>query len=110
MCGQQGIALLGHRDDSTSNKGKFRDIVDFRIKSGDIVLKEYLEKQCALSKTSQNELLECMGNNILTKILDDMKANRFFGLETDEVADTSGWEHLGWPFAMSKITSQRRDL
>ena len=103
MCGRQGIALRGHRDDSTSddiNKGKFRAVVDFRIESGDIVLKEFLEKQCGknatyLSKTSQNELLEFMGNNILTKILDDVKANRFFGLEADEVADTSGWEQLG---------------
>ena len=45
MCGWQGIALRGHRDDSTStdiNKGKFRPIVDLRIESGDIVLKEYL--------------------------------------------------------------------
>ena len=59
-----------------------------------------MDKQCAknatyLSKTSQNDLLECMGNNIPTKILDNVKANRFFGLEADEVADTSGWEQLG---------------
>ena len=44
MCGRQGIALRGHRDDSTSddiNKGKFRALVDFRIESGDTVLKEF---------------------------------------------------------------------
>ena len=38
MCGRQGIALGGHRDDSTSddiNKGKFRALVEFRIESGD---------------------------------------------------------------------------
>ena len=45
-----------------------------------------------LSKTSQNE---CMGDNILHKILADVKANRFFGLEADEITDTSGWEQLG---------------
>ena len=103
MCGWQGIALRGHRDDSTSddiNKGKFRALVDFRIESGDIELKEFLEKKCAknatyLSKTSQNEFLEFMGNNFLTKSLDDVKANEFFGFEADEVADTSGWEQLG---------------
>ena len=49
-----------------------------------------MDKQCVknaayLSKTSQNDHIECMGNNILTKILDDGKANRFFGLEADEV-------------------------
>ena len=103
MCGRQGIALRGHRDDSTSddiNKGKFRALVDFRIESEDIVLKEFLEKHSAknatyLSKTSQNDLLECMGDNILHKILAEVKPNRFFGLEADEVTDASGWEQLG---------------
>ena len=103
MYGRQGIALRGHRDDSTSddiNKGKFHALVNFRIESGDIVLRQFLDNQRAknatyLSKTSQNDLLECMGNNILTKILDDVKANRCFGLEADGVADTSGWEQLG---------------
>ena len=53
MCGRQGIALGGHRDDSTSDdisKGKFRALVDFRIVTSEtlfILLKELLEKQCA---------------------------------------------------------------
>ena len=46
LCGRQGIALRGHRDDSTSdevNQGKFKAIVDFRIEAGDEVLKEHLQ-------------------------------------------------------------------
>ena len=45
LCGRQGIAVRGHRDDSTSdelNQGKFKAIVDFRIESGDQVLKEHV--------------------------------------------------------------------
>ena len=102
-CGRQGIALRGHRDDSTSddiNKGKFRALIDFRIESGDVILKDFLEKNSAknatyLSKTSQNDLLDCIGEFILTKIITEVKANQFFGLEADEVTDTSGWEQLG---------------
>ena len=103
LCGRHGISLRGHRDDSTCdviNKGKFLALVQFRIDSGDAVLKEFLEKQCAknatyISKTSQNDLLECMGDYILGKILSDVKASKFFGLEADEVTDLSGWEQLG---------------
>lgn len=88
LCGRQGIALRGHRDDSTSDKGKFRAMVDFRVESGDIVLKEFVEKHCAknatyLSKTTQNDLLGCMGDFILAEIIADVKASRFFGLEAD---------------------------
>ena len=54
LCGRHGISLRGHRDDSTCdviNKGKFLALVQFRIDSGDAVLKEFLEKQCAKNAT-----------------------------------------------------------
>ena len=103
FCGRQGISLREHRDDSTCdviNKEKFLALVQFRIDSGDTVLKEFLEKQCAknathTSKTSQNNLLECMGDYVLSKILSDVKASKFFGLEANGVTDLSGWEQLG---------------
>ena len=61
-------------------KGKFQA---FRIESEDTVLKDFLAKQCAkkatyLSKTSQNNLFECMRNDVSTKIVDDVKASDFF--------------------------------
>ena len=48
FCGRQNIALRGHRDDDTNvetswNKGNFRELLDFRVDSGDTVLKEHLQ-------------------------------------------------------------------
>ena len=54
------------------------------------------------------EFFKCMGimlanlchSYILstTVLSDDVKTNKFFGLEADEVADTSGWEKRGLVF------------
>ena len=48
-----------------------------------------------LSKTTQNQLLECMGSVILESILSDVKASQYFSVLADEVTDISGWEQLG---------------
>ena len=52
FCGQQGLALHGHRDDLTcqeaaphANPGNFIALLNFRIKSGDEVLDEHF-KNC----------------------------------------------------------------
>ena len=102
LCGRQGIALRGHRDDSTSqelNQGNFKVIVDFRIDAGDDVLKKHVEtsskRATYLSKTSQNQLLDCMGEAILEAIVEDVKAGTFYSVLADEVSDVSGWEQLG---------------
>ena len=118
FCGKQSISLREHRDDSTCdviNKGKFLAIVQFRIDSGDTVLKEFLEKERAknstyISNTSQNDLLECMGEYVLSKILSDVKASKFFGLEADEGTDLSGWEQLGVVLRYVKDHQSVRDL
>ena len=68
LCGRNGMALRGHRDDSTMldkiYQGNFKSLLDFRVDAGDIHLKEHLET-CArnasyISKTTQNQLLECI--------------------------------------------------
>ena len=68
LCGRNGMALTGHRDDSTildkSHQGNFKSLLDFQVDAGDIHLKEHLET-CArnasyISKTTQNQLLECI--------------------------------------------------
>ena len=54
FCGKQTIPLRGHRDDETCqetshNKGNFQELLDFRIDSGDTVMKEHFEsapKKC----------------------------------------------------------------
>ena len=49
LCGRQGIALRGHRDDNTSTvlcHGNFKARVNFRVDSGDEVLHEHF-KSCS---------------------------------------------------------------
>lgn len=65
FCGRQGISFRGHRDDDSEscqgyNHGNFKELLNFRVDSGDKVLAEHLEK-CKknakyTSKTCQNEL------------------------------------------------------
>ena len=102
LCGRQGIALRGHRDDNTStdlSQGKFKAIVNFRVESGDEVLQEHLKscssRQTYISKTSQNELLDCMGDFIRHQITADVKKSKFYAIIADEVTDVSNWEQLG---------------
>ena len=68
LCGRQGFALRGHRDDFKTyapfvNCGNLRALVNFRIDSGDTALKHmetYARNASYISKSAQNELLECM--------------------------------------------------
>lgn len=67
LCGRQGLALRGHRDDLqhlddvNNNPGNFYALLKFRCDAGDNILEEHL-KGCAKnasyrSKTTQNEVL-----------------------------------------------------
>ncbi|XP_035660282.1 52 kDa repressor of the inhibitor of the protein kinase-like [Branchiostoma floridae] len=106
VCGRQGFALRGHRDDSTadplSNKGNFHALLQLRVDAGDVALAEHLET-CArnatyISKTSQNQLLECIKQYILETIVKDITSQPFgphYGIMADEVTDVSNWEQLG---------------
>ena len=110
LCGRQGIALRGHRDDNTSTdllyQGKFKAVVNFRVESGDIVLQEHL-KSCSsretyISKTTQNVLIHCMGDFIRDQIVADIIKSKFFSVSADEVTDVSNWEQLGIVFRYVK--------
>lgn len=101
LCARQGIALRGHRDDSTStalNQGNFRALVTFRSET-DAVLADHLQNApknaTYISKTVQNDLLEVMGDFILGKIVDEVKESKHYAIEADEVTDTANWEQLG---------------
>ena len=105
LCGRQGIALRGHRDDNTStllSQGKFKAVVNFRVDSGDEVLREHLEsyssRETYISKTTQNDLLHCMGDFIRDQIIAEIKKSKFFSVSADEVTDVSNWEQLGIVF------------
>ena len=61
LCGRQNISLRGHRDDSNSsstNKGNFLALLEFRADAGDTVLAKHLKtassRSTYISKTIQN--------------------------------------------------------
>ena len=80
VCGRQGIALRGRRDDSKhledmdSNPGNFQALLKFRCDAAsDAALAEHLSK-CArnatyCSKTTQNEIIEVLGGMITETII-----------------------------------------
>ena len=107
VCGRQGISLRGHRDDATCLdslcQGNFKALIQLRIEAGDVALSNHLRtcssRSTYISKTTQNELLSCIGETIQAKIVKDIKSQsdfaNFFGIEADEVTDVSNWEQLG---------------
>lgn len=72
LCGRQGIALRGHRDERThvdfdplTNHGNFLALLQFRIQAGDEILKEHLQtaqgNALYTSKTIQNKMIAICG-------------------------------------------------
>lgn len=79
--GRQNIPLRGHRDQgslvgnehnknnlSAINEGNFRELLRFRILSGDTILKNHLEttssKATYISHTTQEEIIQCCKQEI----------------------------------------------
>ena len=102
FCGKQCIALRGHRDDCTAdvqgNRGNFLALIDYAIRSGNTALGTHLKVAARnaiyTSKTTQNQLIECIGEYIRDKILQDIKAAKWFTILCDEVVDVAGKEQL----------------
>ena len=101
FCGQNNIPLRGKRDDNPDNsnlQGNFQALLEFRIDSGDVKLKEHLENAprnaTYRSKTIQNEIIETVGNYISSKIIAEVKQTRMFSVMADEAADVSNKENL----------------
>jgi len=101
---RQNIPLRGHRDDgdlltmassntSVINEGNFRELLRFRIKSGDKILENHLKtthaKATYISNTIQEEIIECCKEEIIYKILIDIKFNKFYSIIFDETTDVS---------------------
>lgn len=108
--GRQNILLREHRDDgllstttsSTNidyqnislNEGNFRELLKFRVKSGDSVLQTHLKNTSSMatyiSKTIQNYSIECCSKEILNAILFRItKSNGFYSIIFDETLDIS---------------------
>ena len=107
FCGQHNLPLRGHRDDwhgthAQSNReqsfGNCRALIEFRIEAGDLKLKQSIEnapKNCTyLSKTTQNELINILGDVIRDEILGEIRKATYFSISADEAADCSNKEQL----------------
>ena len=103
FCGKQNIPLRGHRDDDKRleygcNPGNFKALLNFRVETGDCVLKDHFttapKNATYSSKTIQNELIEVTGDWIRQKILHDIKEAQFYAVLCDEVVDVSNTEQL----------------
>ena len=89
---RQGLALRGHREDisSGSNPGNFLALLKSYAEL-DEVLHAHLYKPRArnatyLSPTSQNQIINVIGHDILrSKLITDIKTERFFSVLADEV-------------------------
>jgi len=105
--GRQNIALRGHRDDGSindlsdnplENEGNFRELLKFKILSGDIALENHLKNAEAtatyISKTTQNTLISIIGNIILKNILNKINKAKYFSVIFDETTDKSKTSQL----------------
>ena len=103
-----GLVFRGHWDDpqlhpnigeySNGGVGNFVGVLKYRIRDGDSVLENHLrtcsKKASYISKTFQNELINCYGNHIKDKLVKEVKENIFFSILVDEASDCSNQEQL----------------
>lgn len=112
LCGRQGIALRGHRDDGSifseeketegeneiaSNEGNFRAILRYRAQ-GDNILRNHLthfdKNATYVSKTIQNEIIDICHQLIKKKIVSKVNQSKAFAVLADETTDIAGMEQL----------------
>ena len=107
-CARLGLSFRGHRDDSQYHPevgsysrggvGNFIELLNMRVRGGDVVLEDHLKKcpknASYISKTTQNEIINCCGQVITETIIDEVKQSRFFSIIADEAADCSNKEQM----------------
>lgn len=100
--GRQNIPFRGHRDDgslglepldknNTGNEGNFRELLRFRVRAGDKLLVKHLKSTSAratyISKTVQNQLIKCCGEEILSVIFERVHQSGLYSMMFDETTD-----------------------
>ena len=104
LCGKQGLALRGHRDDRVnweeeggSNEGNFIQLVRFRAET-DAILADHLAKAPKnaqyTSKTIQNEMVSVIGDKIRSDILKEVRQAQYYSIIAEEVTDSANKEEL----------------
>ena len=79
------------------NAGQFRATLQLMASCGDNELKKHMQKSSHsnyISPQSQNELIEIIATVMANKIVEEVKANKFFTILADETQDSSGQEQL----------------
>jgi len=100
--GRQNLAFRGHRDQGKlntnidllpTNEGNFRQLLKFKIASGDKILEKHLQTTSAkatyISHTTQEQLIECCKEEILSHILNNVKESCYYSVIFDETTDIS---------------------
>ncbi|XP_065651011.1 52 kDa repressor of the inhibitor of the protein kinase-like [Hydra vulgaris] len=82
----------------SESAGNFIKLLHFRIKAGDKILEDHLkyhQKNASyISNTSQNELINCCGEVVTDKIIEEIKKSQYFSNIADEASDSSNKEQL----------------
>lgn len=101
--GRQNIPLRGHRDygremfggqnESLVISGNFKEILKFRVDSGDHVLENHLRTSHSsatyISNFIQNEIIECCRQEILQVIMNEINEAKYYSVIFDEITDIS---------------------
>jgi len=111
--GRQNISFRGHRDSGqimfhdtedsknltdptysiVKNEGNFRELLKYRVMSGDTKLKNDLlnfnSKASYISPIIQEDLIKCCKEEILSFVLDEVNTNQLYSIIFDETTDVS---------------------
>ncbi|XP_060845680.1 zinc finger MYM-type protein 1-like [Rhopalosiphum padi] len=110
FCAQNNLALRGHRElgslsecdvrkECLSGKqGLLRALLSFRIEFGDKDLESHFDtaaKNCTMiSPTIQNEIMETIGDITKDKIVNRIKASKYYSILCDETTNISTKEQM----------------
>lgn len=111
FCGRNGLPLRGHRDTDPFHfnlsekengmlreEGNFRQLLRFRLDSGDQILKQHLETASKnanyLSWKIQNQIVSACNHIILKKIVERANKSKCFSVLADETTDISTKEQV----------------
>ena len=108
LCGQLGLPLGGHRDDSKYHPevweysegrvGNFIELLNYHVHIGDVALQSHLSRcnqnASHISKSPQNKLIKCCGEIICEQLIAEVKKSKFYSILADETSDCSNKEQM----------------
>ncbi|XP_065572736.1 52 kDa repressor of the inhibitor of the protein kinase-like [Artemia franciscana] len=97
-----------------SNEGNFQELLRYRAESGDSKLKEQLKTSVKnatyISKTTQNQLIECCAKEVIGIILERVKSARYYSIILDETTDMSHSLQLSLALCYAFDNHKREDF